>query len=431
VRAAIRPRPDTTGIEHPSLVPAQLLADLDLEPGGDGGAGSGAPRRRVRRSVRDWVVDVLVFVAALLLGVGAVGIALAEPTPPPDPLVAVDVVTGTIACLLLWLRRRWPVGVALAVIVIGTLSDMAGAAVLIALFTVAVHRRWPTVLAVAAASLASFGVYVVIRPVEGMSPALFLALGVALTAAVIAWGLFVRARRQLIRSLQERASRAEAEQLLRVDQARQLERTRIAREMHDVLAHRISLLSMHAGALEFRPDAPAAEIARAAGVIRASARQALEDLREVIGVLRDSPDGAPSTRPQPTLGDLPALVEEVRGAGVRIAEDYRVADLGAAPVVAGRTAYRVVQEGLTNVRKHAPGATASVAVSGGPDAGLTVEVGNPPPVGARLHAPLPSGGTGLVGLRERVTLAGGRLEHGWTPDGEFRLSAWLPWPTAA
>jgi signal transduction histidine kinase len=431
VRAAIRPRPDTTGIEHPSLVPAQLLADLDLEPGGDGDAGSGAPRRRVRRSVRDWVVDVLVFVAALLLGVGAVGIALAEPTPPPDPLVAVDVVTGTIACLLLWLRRRWPVGVALAVIVVGTVSDMAGAAVLIALFTVAVHRRWPTVLAVAAASLASFGVYVVIRPVEGMSPALFLALGVALTAAVVAWGMFVRARRQLIRSLQERARRAEAEQLLRVDQARQLERTRIAREMHDVLAHRISLLSMHAGALEFRPDAPAAEIARAAGVIRASARQALEDLREVIGVLRDSPDGVPSTRPQPTLGDLPALVEEVRGAGVRIAEDYRVADLGAAPVVAGRTAYRVVQEGLTNVRKHAPGATASVAVSGGPDAGLTVEVGNPPPVGARLHAPLPSGGTGLVGLRERVTLAGGRLEHGWTPDGEFRLSAWLPWPTAA
>ena len=410
-------------------MPAQLLADLDLEPGGAAGR-PGAPRRRVRRSLRDWVVDVLVVVAALLMGAVAVGLALSEPSPPPDPLVAADVVTGTIACLLLWLRRRWPVGVALAVIVVGTASDMAGAAVLIALFTVAVHRRWPTVLAVAAASLASVGVYVVIRPVEGMSTALFLALGVALTAAVIAWGMFVRARRQLIRSLQERALRAEAEQLLRVDQARQLERTRIAREMHDVLAHRISLLSMHAGALEFRPDAPAAEIARAAGVIRASARQALEDLREVIGVLRDSPDRAPTTRPQPTLGDLPALVEEVRGAGVRISEQYRVADLGAAPVVAGRTAYRVVQEGLTNVRKHAPGATASVAVSGGPDDGLTVEVGNPPPVGARLHAPLPSGGTGLVGLRERVTLAGGRLEHGWTPDGEFRLSAWLPWPTA-
>jgi signal transduction histidine kinase len=414
-------------------VPAQLLADLDVEPGGDldGEDGSGARRRRVRRSVRDWVVDVVVFLAALLCGTVFVGVALAEPSPPPDALVLLDVVAGTLACLALWLRRRWPVGVALAVTVAGTFSDMAGLAVLIALFTVAVHRRWPTVLAVAAASLVSLLGYVLLRPVSGVDQLAFAALGTALTAAVVAWGMFVRARRQLVRSLQERALRAESEQLLRVDQARQLERTRIAREMHDVLAHRISLLSMHAGALEFRPDAPPDEVARAAGVIRASARQALEDLREVIGVLRDSPDGAVSTRPQPTLSDLPALVEEVRGAGVRVREDYRVADLGAAPTVAGRTAYRVVQEGLTNVRKHAPGATATVRVSGGPDDGLTVEVGNPPPVGAQLHAPLPSGGTGLIGLRERVSLAGGHLEHGWTPGGDFRLCAWLRWPAGA
>ena len=429
MRAAIRPVPGTTGVDHPSLVPAQLLADLELEPEAD--VDGRSPRRRVRRSVRDWVVDVLLFAVALGSGTIAVGIALAGPTRPPDAMVAVDVVTGVVACLLLWLRRRWPVGVAVAVIVVGALSDMAGAAVLIALFTVAVHRRWPTVLAVAAAGLASFGVYVLVRPVEGMPAELFLALGAALTAAVVAWGMFVRARRQLVRSLQDRALRAEAEQLLRVDQARQLERTRIAREMHDVLAHRISLLSMHAGALEFRPDAPPAEIARAAGVIRASARQALEDLREVIGVLRDSPDGVPATRPQPTLADLPALVEEVRSAGVRVGEAYRIADLGAAPAVAGRTAYRVVQEGLTNVRKHAPGARATVEVSGGPDGGLTVTVVNPPPLTGGQHVPLPSGGTGLVGLRERVDLAGGHLEHGWTPDGGFRLSAWLPWPAGA
>ena len=99
--------------------------------------------------------------------------------------------------------------------------------------------------------------------------------------------MFVRARRQLVVSLRDRAERAEAEQQLRVEQARQAERARIAREMHDVLAHRISLLSLHAGALEFRPDAPPEEVARAAGVIRASAHEALEDLREVIGVLRD------------------------------------------------------------------------------------------------------------------------------------------------
>ncbi|MBY3553568.1 sensor histidine kinase [Modestobacter lapidis] len=394
-------------------------------------SGAGPPRRRVRRSVRDWAVDVGAFLASLLCGLVFVGIALSEPSPPSDPLVALDVVAGTLACLALWLRRRWPVGVALAVAVAGSFSDMAGLAVLITLFTVAVHRRWPTVVVVAAANLVSLTGYVLVRPVSGVDQLVFAALGTALTAAVVAWGMFVRARRQLVRSLQERALRAEAEQLLRVDQARQLERTRIAREMHDVLAHRISLLSMHAGALEFRPDAPPDEVAHAAGVIRASARQALEDLREVIGVLRDSPDGAAGIRPQPALRDLPALVEEVRGAGVRVRAEYRVADLDAAPAVAGRTAYRVVQEGLTNVRKHAPGAISTVTVSGGPDDGLTVEVGNPPPVGARVHAPLPSGGTGLIGLRERVGLAGGRLEHGWSPDGDFRLSAWLPWPAGA
>ena len=428
MRAAIRPRP--AGVEHPSLVPAQLLADLEADcPDPAGGAGS--PRRRVRRSVRDWVVDVSVFVLALVFGAVAVGIALSDPVPPPDPLVAADVVLGALGCLALWLRRRWPVGVAVGLVLVGTFSDMVAAAVLIGLFTVAVHRRWPTVLTVGLLNVASFAVYVLVRPVQGMPTLVFLTLGLALTAAVVAFGMFVRARRQLVRSLQDRAVRAEGEQRLRVDQARHLERTRIAREMHDVLAHRISLLSMHAGALEFRPDAPPEEVARAAGVVRASARQALEDLREVIGVLRDHPDGAASTRPQPTLGDLPALVEESRVAGVRVNAEYRVADLGSAPAVTGRTAYRVVQEGLTNVRKHAGGTVAGVEVSGGPGEGLTVQVDNPPPVGGDHSPALPSAGTGLIGLLERVSLAGGSLEHGWTPSGGFRLRAWLPWPAGA
>ena len=124
--------------------------------------------------------------------------------------------------------------------------------------------------------------------------------------------MFVRARRQLVLSLRERADRAEAEQQMRVEQARPHERARIAREMHDVLAHRISLLSMHAGALEFRPDAPPEEIARAAGIIRASAHQALEDLREVIGVLREEPADGDPERPQPTLANLPGACSTSR-----------------------------------------------------------------------------------------------------------------------
>jgi signal transduction histidine kinase len=420
------------GVEHPSLVPAQLLADPDAAPerSPDTTSGTGG-RRRVRRSVRDWAVDVAVFLFAIAFGMVVVGITLSEPDPPPDALIAADVLAGTIGCLLLWWRRRWPVGVALVLAAIGTFSDMGGAAVLIALFTVAVHRRLPTVLVVGAANLVAFAVYCTVRPVVGVPPLVMAGFGLVLTAAVVAWGMFVRARRQLVVSLRERAVRAEGEQLLRVEQARHLERTRIAREMHDVLAHRLSLLSMHAGALEFRPDAPAAEVARAAGVVRASARQALEDLREVIGVLRDGGDGDPSTRPQPTLADLPALIEECRLAGVRVRAEYRVPELASAPAATGRNAYRVVQEGLTNVRKHAPGTVAAVVVSGGPGTGLTVEVRNPPPAGGEHATTLPSAGTGLVGLLERVSLGGGHLEHGWTSDGEFRLRADLPWPDPA
>ena len=416
------------GVDHPSLVPAQLMADAGAGPerAADGAGTTG--RRRVSRSVRDWAVDAACFLVAVAAGMILVGATLSEPEPPGDALVLADVLAGVLCCVALWWRRRWPVQVAVLVTVLGCASDMAGAAVLIALFTVAVHRRLPTLLAVAALNVAGFVGYTLARPVDDLPYPFQLGFGVLLVAAVSAWGTVVRARRQLVLSLRDRAQRAESEQLLRVDQARHLERTLIAREMHDVLAHRLSLLSMHAGALEFRPDAPAAEIATAAGVVRASARQALEDLREVIGVLREGPDGTSSTRPQPTLGDLPALVEECRRAGVRIRAEYRVTDLAAAPAATARNAYRVVQEGLTNVRKHAPGTVACVRVTGGPGQGLTVEISNPTPAGGDHPAALPGGGTGLIGLLERVSLGGGDLAHGWTPDGDFRLRATLPWP---
>jgi signal transduction histidine kinase len=230
-------------------------------------------------------------------------------------------------------------------------------------------------------------------------------------------------------SLRDRAERAEAEQQLRVEQARQAERARIAREMHDVLAHRISLLSLHAGALEFRPDAPPDEVARAASVIRASAHDALEDLRTVIGVLRETPDGDAPERPQPVLGDLPSLIEESRAAGMRVSFDSRISAVGL-PEGTGRSAYRIVQEGLTNARKHARGSAVDVTVAGAPGGGLEIEIRNRLPVGApAASAEIPGAGTGIIGLAERASLAGGRLEHGRTDAGDYRLWAWLPWPT--
>jgi signal transduction histidine kinase len=247
---------------------------------------------------------------------------------------------------------------------------------------------------------------------------------------VVGWGLFVRVQRELVLSLRDRAARLEAEQRLRVEQAREAERLRIAREMHDVLAHRVSLLSLHAGALEFHPDASAEEVAQAAAVIRASAHAALEELRDVIGVLREGAPGSAPEPPQPTLAEVPALVEESRLAGMRVRWHIDVPGDAALPAALGRAAYRIVQEGLTNARKHAPGAAVEVTITAEPGAALVVAVVSRPAVGvaATTALALPGAGTGLVGLAERVALAGGELEHGPDGGGDFVLRASLPWP---
>jgi len=199
--------------------------------------------------------------------------------------------------------------------------------------------------------------------------------------------------------------------------------------MHDVLAHRVSLLSVHAGALEFRPDASPAEIAEAAAVIRANAHAALQDLRDVIGVLRDGGDRDAPEPPQPTLAQLPGLIEECRAAGMRVRASVDAPPEDELPPTLGRTAYRVVQEGLTNARKHAPGAAVEANVSTVAEAGLVVEVVSRRPVAVTVGAErLPGAGTGLIGLAERVALAGGELEHGPDEHGDFVLRAILPWP---
>ncbi|MQA03246.1 MAG: hypothetical protein GEV07_11145 [Streptosporangiales bacterium] len=252
-----------------------------------------------------------------------------------------------------------------------------------------------------------------------------LVIVVASGVALFAWGSFVRARRQLLLSM---ARRAEAEQQQRVDEAKQLEREHIAREMHDVLAHRLSLLSMHVGALEFRRDAPTDEVAASLKVIRNSTHQALQDLREVIGVLRTGITDGNGDYPQPTLATVRELVNAAQAAGVQVTYDEHVDDVDSVPASVGRTAYRVVQEAMTNARKHAPGMPVTLDVHGGPGAGLTVRARNAlPPTDEPTG--VPGAGTGLIGMTERAELAGGRLSHGRTPAGEFGLEAWLPWPT--
>jgi signal transduction histidine kinase len=342
-----------------------------------------------------------------------------------DEALFADLMAGVVACLALWLRRRRPVELALVLLAAGVVSYYVAGPLLVALFTVAVHRPPRTTAVVLASSLLAALVDIVLHPRPGTSgPWLFL-LYIAAQGGVVGWGLFVRHRRQLVLSLRERAAQAQTEEQLRAEQAQHHAREEIAREMHDVLGHRLSLLSVHAGALEFRPDAPAEEVARAAKVIRESAHQALQDLREIVGVLR-APVGE---LPQPTLADLPLLVEESARAQMQV--DLRTEVREPVPESTGRTAYRIVQEALTNARKHAPGTVAQVRLAGTPGHGLTVEVHNAAPVtgpaSTTAATPAPPG-QGLIGLAERVTLADGRLEHGPTLDGGWRLAAWLPWP---
>jgi signal transduction histidine kinase len=374
---------------------------------------------------RDWIVDTVLFLLTAVLAVSSAMTSARQGL--NGPLLVIDAIGAAMACVALWWRRRWPLGVALAVVAIEVVSPAAGLAGVVALYTVAACRRWQLALLVGAAQVALLPLGRAIQP-QGLSPAVYYLAGTFAPAVVIAWGMFRRTRRQAQR---ESDRRAEAEEQLRIEQVRNAERTRIAREMHDVLAHRISLLSLHAGALEFRPDAPPEQVARAAAVIRASAHQALEDLRAVIGVLRDGPDGPGPEPPQPTLAALPGLLEESRAAGMGIRADVGLPDLAAVPDAIGRHALRIVQEALTNARKHATAAPVELRLDGGPGHGLTIEVRNPTPVLATAEPKIPGTGAGLLGLTERATLSGGRLEHGLDEHGHFRLHAWLPWPAAA
>ena len=424
VRADVGPPPtagpDRDAEEVPRIV---LLAERDQLP----------PGTPIPRTTRDWVVDGTMTAIALFLGVLSFGEdhgALVA-----DASRLADIAAGLVAIAAIWTRRRWLLPSATVGIALSSFSSIAAGASAILLFAVAVHRPWQQLAPLAAFSMVTGAVYAAVHPSDEIGYLWTLVILLVVCAAVVGWGGFVRSRRLLVLSLRDRVQRAVAEQQLLVAQARDHERARIAREMHDVLAHRISLLSMHAGALEFRPDASPEEVASAAGVIRANAHLALEDLREVIGVLRgdDATATEPTStvRPQPTIDDLPALIEESRATGTRVRERLEIDDGRPLPGAVGRTVYRVVQEGLTNARKHAPGATVDVALVGSPADGVTVEVLTPAPVGrsAVAEAAIPGSGSGLVGLRERATLAGGRLEHGPAADGGFRLRAWLPWPS--
>ncbi|MER5358251.1 histidine kinase [Streptomyces sp. NPDC002785] len=238
--------------------------------------------------------------------------------------------------------------------------------------------------------------------------------GLIYTLALVA-GLWWRSRRRLVDSLAEQVE-------LRAEQARLAERARIAAEMHDVLAHRLSLLALHTGVLAMRSDTLPPQAAKRIALLRTTSTQALADLRDVLGALRGDAD-AQKAVPVPALQDLSALLDEARSSGQHI--DTEVSgDSDGAPASHRLAVHRIVQEGLTNARKHAPGAAVRLRVHfGGP--ATEVEVVNGMAAAASPHT-LPSG-YGLIGLTERVAGLHGSLDHGPAPDG-WRLTARIPLP---
>jgi signal transduction histidine kinase len=236
--------------------------------------------------------------------------------------------------------------------------------------------------------------------------------------------LYFSARHELVQGLRDRAERAERERYLLAQQARTDERARLAGEMHDVVTHRISLMVLQAGALGITATDEATK--QAAEELRAAGCQALDELRDLVGILRTEPsEDADQT---PSVSALPALIAESAAVGAP-AELIEEGDRSLASPVVGRTAYRLVREGLTNARKHAPGARVLVQIGYG-EAEVSVAVTNTPAAGPLAAADSGLAGTGsglgLDNLRQRIDLVHGTMAAGPTPDGGFRLEARLP-----
>jgi signal transduction histidine kinase len=386
------------------------LVDAAIDGTGPGG--------RVRRTARDLLVDaVFVLLAA---GMGLVG--LLAPGAHGTAYTVVSVVALVSSCLALLVRRRFAVSLAAVLIVASVWLPVVSGASLIALFTAAVHRRIFRVLPLVALAALSTLVQLRVGPTL-TEPLYWPAVGVTvlITLLVVGWGVATRARRQVVVMMAERIRRLRAEQEARLRAARQAVRERTARDMHDSLAHRLSLITMSAGTLEFRDSTSPEDRADMIGIVRTNAQLALAELRQVVSALRDEAEGdAAEAAPGGTarLAERVAgLVEQARDSGQRVEYHWRVPD--DLPDDLGESVFRVVQEALSNARKHAP-ASAATMIGAHDGEEITVDVVNER--GPERHGP---GGQGLRGMTERVEAAGGTVS---VVDDRHRFHLCAHWP---
>ncbi|MET7304013.1 histidine kinase [Embleya sp. NPDC005575] len=337
---------------------------------------------------------------------------------------------GVALTLPLALRRRAPVAVFAVISIVALVQWVADArtgadaSLLIALYTVAAScDRRRTVYALAVVEVGV--VLAIVRwTADGFRFGAFVGLSaMALTAAVL--GANLRTRRRYLAALEERAQRLEREQQQQAELAVAAERSRIAREMHDIVTHNLSVMVALADAatmtVHSKPERSAAAMEQVSG----TGRQALTEMRRFLGVLHeDEPDAA--RHPQPDLARLGALAEQVRAAGLPTTLTVQ-GDTRNVPPGAQLAVYRLAQEALTNTLKHAqPGAKARIRVRSSTDRLelSVVDDGRPRPIGIGERDE-PRGGRGLAGMRERAAVYGGDVEAGPLPGGGWRVSALL------
>jgi signal transduction histidine kinase len=362
-----------------------------------------------------WVVDVIV----ALICLAATDSKLSNQHPAPASSGVILLISLAV-CAPLAVRAYLPLtawcasGLALfwvggAFTSVGTLPG-AVLVYILCLYAVAVRcEPWVVVTAVVVTAAGGMFIY-------GQPPGTAI-----LTAAVpVLAGVIVRTRRGNTERLVVQERRHEGERALLQ------ERQRIARELHDVVAHHMSVIAIQAEAAPYKVPDPPKELVESFAEIRASALSGLKELRRVLGVLRSE---TPDTTPQPGLSDLDALLESARSAGVTVTADI-TGTPRPLPDGVDLSAYRIVQEALSNAMRHAPGAPVAVKLYYG-DAALVVEVRNDCPPGdctaeAQDGAPGEGGGHGIIGMRERATMLGGHLQAGPTEKGEFLVTAALP-----
>ncbi|MFZ3599245.1 sensor histidine kinase [Streptomyces sp. BH104] len=341
-----------------------------------------------------------------------------------------DISVGAVASLVLLVRYRAPVVVGLVLAVAGAFCATAGVANYVALFAVARSRRIEQAFVVALADIAGALAFWLLYPANS-TLSLTVVVNTAIALAVVAWGALQQKQQDLVAVYRDRAARIEREREQRAEQIQMAERARIARDMHDSVAHYISLIALYAGGLAVAGD-NAKNVGTTAATIRTTAISALDELRTVIGMLRDGTVVTPQNSEHEHT--VTGLIDEARQAGQMIVARLDLPDSGG---TTGSTAalpeppnaehiYRVVQEGLTNARKHAPGALVTVNVRReGGDALITIT--NPI---EEAESALPGAGAGLSGLVERIATVGGVAEHEVVDRGEntheFRLSARVP-----